>query len=81
MIILNYMVMGKESKDRIVCALVDNAIQLGNLIPVYKFSLKRFFVGWCLFENSTHMRPCLHLLLHFEWLNDSWKIIMFIFLN
>ena len=34
MIILNYMVMGKESKDRIVCALVDNdnAIQLGNLM-------------------------------------------------
>ena len=31
MIILNYMVMGKESKDRIVCALVDNAIQLENL--------------------------------------------------
>ena len=32
MIILNSMVMGKESKDRIVCALVDNAIQLGNLM-------------------------------------------------
>ena len=32
MIILNYMVMGKESKDRIVCALVDNVIQLGNLM-------------------------------------------------
>ena len=31
MIILNYMVMGKESKDQIVCALVDNAIQLENL--------------------------------------------------
>ena len=23
--------MGKESKDRIVCALVDNALQLGSL--------------------------------------------------
>ena len=38
------MVMGKESKDRIVCALVDNAIQLGNLM--YCMTASEVLVGF-----------------------------------
>ena len=44
MIILNSMVMGKESKDRIVCALVDNAIQLWNLM--YCMTASEVLVGF-----------------------------------
>ena len=36
--------MGKESKDRIVCALVDNAIQLGNLM--YCMTASEVLVGF-----------------------------------